>query len=339
MEVIEMLGVALGLAALAGVNLYLTVFVTGMAIHFHWVVLPASLSQLSVLGDPWVISVAGALYFLQFFADKVPWIDSVNDAVHTMIRPVGGALLAVLAMGNADPTVKVIAALLAGGVALTSHLSKAGIRLVANASPEPVSNIGLSLGEDAMVLGGLGLLAWHPLVAAAVFLLILGAIWALLPRLLRGLRASAYLAWRKLNELPADRQSTNTLGRIPRDLDVALRRAHATDEPVTFAVPCLSGAGPRLPRNLFGWLVQFEGGKVFFVGRRLTGTVVVEIPAPPNANAERESRFTSERLILRDSEDRAWNFLLERGHRRLADLSAERFGRKTQASNELVEVT
>ncbi|MGA7212831.1 MAG: DUF4126 domain-containing protein, partial [Terrimicrobiaceae bacterium] len=158
MDVLETLSVALGLATLAGINLYLTVFVTGLAVQFGWVILPSHLHDLSVLCNPWVIAISGVLYFLEFFADKVPWIDSANDALHTLIRPLGGALLAVLALGEADPAAKVIGALLAGGAAMTAHAAKAGARLIANVSPEPFSNIGLSLGEDAMVLGGLGLL-------------------------------------------------------------------------------------------------------------------------------------------------------------------------------------
>ena len=83
--------VALGLAALAGVNLYLTVFATGLAIHFHWITLAPQYQSLEVLGNPWIISIAGVLYFLEFFADKIPWVDSIWDAVHTVIRPIGGA--------------------------------------------------------------------------------------------------------------------------------------------------------------------------------------------------------------------------------------------------------
>ena len=84
----------LGLACLAGINLYLTVFVTGLAIHFHWITLAPQYQSLEALGNPWIISIAGVLYFLQFFADKIPWLDSAWDAVHTFIRPIGGALLA-----------------------------------------------------------------------------------------------------------------------------------------------------------------------------------------------------------------------------------------------------
>ena len=107
MDVLETLCAALGLATLAGINLYLTVCVTGMAVQFGWVALPSHLHDLSILGDPWVIAISGALYLLEFFADKVPWIDSANDAVHTFIRPIGGALLAVLALGEANPAIQV----------------------------------------------------------------------------------------------------------------------------------------------------------------------------------------------------------------------------------------
>ncbi len=95
MAKLDLLAVALGLAALAGINLYLTVFVTGLAIHFHWITLAPQYQSLEVVGNPWIITVAGVLYFLEFFADKIPWVDSIWDAVHTVIRPIGGALLAI----------------------------------------------------------------------------------------------------------------------------------------------------------------------------------------------------------------------------------------------------
>ena len=110
-----MLGVALGLASLAGINLYLTVFVTGLAVRMDWVALPQALAGLDVLGDPIIIGVAGFLYLIEFFADKIPWIDTAWDAAHTFIRPVGAAALAVAALGNARPGFVIVAALLAGG--------------------------------------------------------------------------------------------------------------------------------------------------------------------------------------------------------------------------------
>jgi hypothetical protein len=316
MEVLETLSVALGLAALAGINLYLTVFVTGMAVQFGWVILPARLHDLTVLGDPWIIEISGTLYLLEFFADKVPWIDSANDAVHTLIRPVGGALLAVLALGEADPAIKVIAALLAGGAALTAHLAKAGTRLMANVSPEPFSNIGLSLGEDALVLGGLGLLFWHPLVACIVAILVLGVVWTMFPRLLREIRSTAWLAWRKLNGPSAGQEATTVRARLPAACLEALGRKRG--EPVAFALRCISEGGPGLPKAQFGWLTRFEAGPLFFVASRRREPLVVEIPLA-EASIERESRFMSEKLCVRPPRGKAFEFAFERGYGHLVD--------------------
>src|SRR5215471_14975067 len=140
MERLDLLSVALGLAALAGVNLYLTVFATGLAIHFHWIALAPQYQSLEILGNPWIITVAGILYVLEFFADKIPWVDSIWDAVHTVIRPIGGAFLAFQVLGHPDPVFGVIVGLLAGGTTLVAHTAKATTRLTANTSPEPFSN-------------------------------------------------------------------------------------------------------------------------------------------------------------------------------------------------------
>jgi len=322
MDVLQTLSVALGLAALAGLNLYLTVFAAGLCVQFGWVTLPESLHQLNTLGDPWIIVIAGVLYLLEFCADKVPWIDTANDTIHTIIRPLGGALLAVLALGDAHPSIKVIAALLAGGVAMTAHLAKAGTRLVANTSPEPVSNIGLSLGEDAIVLGGIGLLIWHPVAALVVILLLLIGTWIVLPKLLRSIRATTWLAWRKLNEPARGIDDDNILRRLPGACELILRRAYATTETVTLAVPCLSGGGPRMPRNIFGWLVRLDGGRTFFISSRWFSSLVIEIPIN-NAAIERESRFLVEKLRITPVDESGYTFLLERGSGALADRVAD----------------
>ena len=178
METLSLLGVALGFATLSGVNLYLTTFLAGLAIRFNWVDLADKYESLSILENPWIIGIAGVLFFVEFFADKIPWVDSTWDAVHTFIRPVGGALLALAALGEMDPAVSVIAALLGGGTSLVTHATKAGGRLLINMSPEPVSNSIASIGEDGLVLGGLGLMALSPAVAFFVFLaVVILAIW------------------------------------------------------------------------------------------------------------------------------------------------------------------
>lgn len=288
--------------------------------------MPADLASLHELANPWLITVAGVLYVLQFFADKIPWVDTVNDAVHTFIRPMGGAMLAVLAMGEADPAMKAIAALLAGGIALTAHAAKAGSRLVANASPEPLSNIGLSLGEDVLVLGGLGLLAFHPEVMLAIIIVAAVATWMILPRLVRSIRATLWLAWRKLNSPSAGHDITEIPAKLPARCELALRQAHASTEPVTLAVRCLSGGGQRLPRNHFGWLAKFQNGRLFFVSPRWRSPLVVEIPLEA-AMTERESRFLSEKLIVCRPSGNHHTFVFERGHRVLADLVAEKLVR------------
>ena len=318
MDVLETLSVALGLATLAGINLYLTVFVTGMAVQFGWVLLPAHLHDLSVLGNPWVIAISGALYLLEFFADKIPWIDTANDALHTFIRPLGGALLAVLALGEADPAVKVIAALLAGGAALTVHAAKAGARLMANVSPEPISNISLSLGEDALVLGGLGLLLWHPVVASIAAILLLGVIWAMFPRLLRRIRSTSWLAWRKLNGPSAGQEATKLQNELPTTCLEAVRRAKGTREPVAFATRCISDGGPGMPKGHFGWLTRFEDGSLFFLVPNRRDPLIVEIPLA-GASIERESCFLSERLRVAPMRDKAYDFAFERGQSRVVD--------------------
>src|SRR5215469_16996549 len=203
-ERLDLLAVALGLAALAGVNLYLTVFATGLAIHFHWINLAPLYPSLEVLGNPWIIGIAGVLYVLEFFADKIPWVDSIWDAVHTVIRPIGGALLAIQVLGHPSPAFTVIIALLAGGTSLITHTAKAASRLATNASPEPFSNIGLSLGEDAAVLGGLALVHFNPILALVIFLICICAFFYFAPRILRAMKVKIWLAWRKLNG-PADR--------------------------------------------------------------------------------------------------------------------------------------
>lgn len=197
MEVLKTLAVALSLGTLAGVNLYLTVLVTGLALHFDWVTLPSPLAGLEVLGHPTILCIAAVLYAIEFCADKIPWVDTAWDAIHTLIRPIGAAALAVAAMGEAHPAFEVVAGLLAGGMAFSSHTAKAGTRLAANTSPEPFTNIALSLVEDGLVLGGLGLLAWSPLVALVLAVIICATILIFLPRLLRNIFQSLRVLLKK----------------------------------------------------------------------------------------------------------------------------------------------
>jgi hypothetical protein len=170
MDLLVTLGRTLGFSLAAGVNLYATVALLGLASRYGWVSLP---EQFQVFNNPWVIGFAGFLYAVEFFADKIPWVDTMWDTVHTFVRPVGGALIAVAALGDASPATEGLVALLGGTVAAGSHLTKAGTRVAANASPEPFSNWALSLAEDAFVVG-LGLVTLkYPLLALAISALLL----------------------------------------------------------------------------------------------------------------------------------------------------------------------
>jgi hypothetical protein len=168
MGIIEILGVAGSVSLLAGWRMYLCVFATGLAMKFGWVDVPQHLASLSVLANDWVLGAAGFALIAEFFADKVAWLDSLWDAVHTAIRPIGGALLALALVDASDPTWQVITLLLGGGATLASHAAKAGTRAVVNASPEPFSNIAVSTGEDIATGGLLVLVLANPAIAIVI---------------------------------------------------------------------------------------------------------------------------------------------------------------------------
>jgi hypothetical protein len=166
-EILATLGRTMGFSFAAGINLYATVAVLGLAKRYGWVQLP---EQFAVFDNDIVIGVALVLYVVEFIADKVPWVDSLWDAVHTVIRPVGGALIAVATLGDASPAVEGLVALLGGTLAAGTHFSKAGTRAVANTSPEPFTNWALSISEDVFVVGLAALALKYPVAAAVVVL-------------------------------------------------------------------------------------------------------------------------------------------------------------------------
>jgi len=298
-ERLDLLAVALGLACLAGINLYLTVFATGLAIHFHWITLAPAYQSLEVLGHPAIITIAGILYFLEFFADKIPWIDSAWDAVHTVIRPIGGALLAIQVLGHPSPAFTVIVALLAGSTSLVAHTAKAATRLATNTSPEPFSNIGLSLGEDAAVLGGLALVHFNPILALVIFLIGIAAFFYFAPKILRAMKAKIWLAWRKLNG-PADREMSVKLPiALPARLASVFSRENILGETIAWAVPCISGRGGRIPTNLSGALVAMneEPRKLVFVARKSGRPFSVTMDLEGSI-VTHEPRFLSENLVI-----------------------------------------
>lgn len=170
MGAVELLGLAASVSLLAGWRLYICVAALGIAMRTGLVHLPSQIHALDVLASPWVIGVAGVAAIAEFLADKVMWIDSLWDGVHTAIRPVGGALLALAIIDPSNPAWQVVVFLLGGGAALLTHAAKAGSRAAINTSPEPVTNVVASTTEDAVTAGGLWLVFTHPAVAAVVAL-------------------------------------------------------------------------------------------------------------------------------------------------------------------------
>jgi hypothetical protein len=190
LDLLTALGRTLGFSFAAGLNLYATVAILGLASRYHLVELPP---QYGVFANGWIIAAAIVLYAIEFVADKVPWVDTAWDAVHTVVRPIGGALIAVATIGHASPTIEAVVALLGAGLATSTHVTKAAARAVVNTSPEPFSNWALSLSEDGIVVG-LGILALtHPLASALVVLLGLVLIAAFASVIVRALRRRAHI--------------------------------------------------------------------------------------------------------------------------------------------------
>jgi hypothetical protein len=176
------------LAIASGLNVYATVVVLGLTAHFHLVDLP---DTFRAFDHPLVIGIALALYLVEFVADKIPWFDSVWDAIHTVVRPLGGAWIAVNALGHASPASTAAAALVGGGLALTTHVTKASTRAAANVSPEPFSNWFLSLSEDIVAIAVSYVALHHPYVAAAVAVALLAAVISCAWLIVRAVRRRA----------------------------------------------------------------------------------------------------------------------------------------------------
>ena len=174
----EIVALAASVSLLAGWRLYLVVFVTGLGMRYGWVALPDQLRALDVLANNWIVGIAGVGAIAEFFADKIAWVDSAWDAIHSVIRPLGGALLSLAIVDSADPTWQVASFLLGGGAAFFAHAGKAGARTLVNASPEPFSNVVVSTGEDVATAGLLALAIANPIAAALIALiLVILSLW------------------------------------------------------------------------------------------------------------------------------------------------------------------
>ena len=187
MEIIRLLGSTMGLGLVSGLNLYATVLTLGIGIRFGLITLSPEMSKLEILSSPYILVAAGVIYLIEFFADKIPWVDNIWDAVHTLIRPLGAAIIGATAIGTVEPQTAIIAVLCAG-ISLSGHSAKAGTRLLANHSPEPFSNIALSLVEDVLVVVGTWLSIRHPVVMLALIVVFLIAFAWFAPKAFRLMR-------------------------------------------------------------------------------------------------------------------------------------------------------
>jgi hypothetical protein len=181
MGAVQLIALASTVSLLAGWRLYLVTLVTGLAMKSGWIALPQQLHSLDVLANNWIIGIAALGTLAEFFADKIAWVDSAWDAVHSFIRPIGGALLSMAIIDGGDPAWQVGSFLLGGGAAFLAHAGKAGARAMVNASPEPFSNVVVSTGEDVATVGLLGLAIANPVAAALVALiLVILSLWLVL---------------------------------------------------------------------------------------------------------------------------------------------------------------
>ena len=178
MSAVELVALAASVSLLAGWRLYLVVFATGVAMKYGWIALPDQLRALDILANGWIISIAGLGALAEFFADKIAWVDSAWDALHSFVRPLGGALLSLAIVDAGDPAWQVGSFLLGGGAAFLAHAGKAGARTLVNTSPEPLSNIAVSTAEDVATGGLFALAIANPIAAALIaIILVMLSLW------------------------------------------------------------------------------------------------------------------------------------------------------------------
>ena len=181
MSAIQLIALASSVSLLAGWRLYLVTLVTGLAMKFGWIALPEQLHALDILASNWIIGIAARGTLAEFFADKIAWVDSAWDAIHSVIRPLGGALLSMAIIDSGDPGWQVASFLLGGAAAFAAHAGKAGARALVNASLEPFSNVVVSTAEDVTTAGLLALAIANPIAAALIAaILVILSLWLVL---------------------------------------------------------------------------------------------------------------------------------------------------------------
>lgn len=331
MEVIRLLGSVMGLGFVSGLNLYATVLTVGLGIRFGLITLNPELSSLEILASPYILITAGVIYLVEFFADKIPWVDSLWDGVHTLIRPLGAAVLGATAIGSIDAEM-VIVAVLCGGVALSGHSAKAGTRLVANHSPEPFSNIALSLVEDVLVVVGTWVALAHPLIMLTLVLVFLAIFLWFAPKAFRLMRVEFLAAFSALKKLYANAKQfafgffkqpalagAGSGGNIPVDVSEVTAYGGASEPDVVEDVPehylhyldnkiqlhgkhscirCVAGKGVKGLRHSVGYL-HLTDDNLVFVARRFFRFRDYQVDRNSIEDVHFKKRILLDRLILR----------------------------------------
>ena len=351
MDTLELIGSTMGLGFLAGIRLYATVFALGLAIRMGWFHPGPGGAGLMILAHPAVLIASGLACLLEFFADKVPWVDSLWDSFHTIIRPVGAVLLASAALGNFDPAVKATLMILCGGVALASTGSKASTRLAVNHSPEPFSNIGLSLIEDAIIPVGMWISLKHPEIAMAFVSVFLGFFLWFAPKIFRSVRLRwiALKIWLGGGQTGVQREQARALNAatIPASSHEALRvvAAHAGPIPPGYAQRTQKTLGLAKPPegiraaatktidglcNSVGYLAVGPDG-LAFVTRRWFRNRVHSINFAKVNSVEWKRGLLMHRLLVRTAEgDRAFHVFKDV---QIPELSATASSKEALAGN------
>jgi hypothetical protein len=331
MEALNLLGSTMGLGLVSGLNLYATVLTVGLGIRLGLITLSPEMSGLEVLSTPYVLIAAGVIYLVEFFADKIPWVDSIWDGVHTIIRPLGAAVIGAAAIGVVEPRTAVIAALCAG-VSLSGHSVKAGTRLLANHSPEPFSNIGLSLGEDILVVIGSWLALRHPAIMVTVVVIFLIAFAWFAPRAFRLMRVEYLATFALLKKFYLlAKQYVQSFGRrrqlapvgaefsVPVDVvgggsaavnsddieEVPEHVLHRLDEKVgsrgrRFFIRSIAGKGVNRLRHSVGYL-EITDDNLLFVTKRMFRLRDHQIQRSTIEDVQFKKRLLFDRLIIRTS--------------------------------------
>jgi Domain of unknown function (DUF4126) len=319
----------MGLGLVSGLNLYATVLTVGLGIRLGLITLNPEMSGLAVLASPYVLIAAAVIYLIEFFADKIPWVDSIWDSVHTLIRPLGAAAIGATAIGAVEPQTAVIAALCAG-VSLSGHSVKAGTRLLANHSPEPFSNIALSLVEDVLVVMGSWLALSHPAIMITIVVIFLIAFIWFAPKAFRLIRIEflASLALLKKFYLLAKEYATSfgQRGRlaavgaeyaVPVDVvgggDMTVDESDDVPEHILrrldnkvgsrgrrFFIRCTAGRGVNKLRHSVGYL-QIDDDRLVFVTKRMFRMRDHQIERSTIEDIQFKKRLLFDRLIIRTS--------------------------------------